>query len=211
MIEENEVPWHYVDAFEGHPLPALADLSGLVILGGEMNVDEIERFPHLLDTRRLVIEAIDSNMPTLGICLGAQVLARALDAPVYKAPAKEIGFVEVAATDAGALDPVSSAFAPRSRVFQFHEDAIELPEGAELLIEGTANRVQAFRIGNAYGVQFHFEVTETEIENWSEGTPDLETSWGVTKDDLLLQAKEHLATQHDLGREAMEGFLGLLA
>jgi GMP synthase-like glutamine amidotransferase len=210
VFVEAAVPWHYVDAYDGHSLPGTSDVSGLIILGGAMNVDETATYPHLLPLRELVRNAVDTGLPTLGICLGAQVLARALGADVSKAPVKEVGFVNVQATIEGESDPVMSAFAPAAKVFQFHEDSIELPSGAELLYANDTNPVQAFRIGNAYGVQFHFEVTENEITNWSDDTPDLEESWGVTKDELLDQAKEHLAEQQRLGRDAARRFTLLL-
>ncbi|HET7482709.1 MAG TPA: type 1 glutamine amidotransferase [Actinomycetota bacterium] len=209
-LVESGAAWHYVDVFRNDEVPAIDEVAGLIVLGGVMNVDETGEFPFLAGVRDLVAVAVDTGTPVLGICLGAQVLARAAGSDVHRAPEKEIGFVEVATTPAGATDAVASCFAPTSRVFQFHEDAIALPEGAELLVTGTTNRVQAFRIGTAYGFQFHFEVTEDEIVNWSDDTPDLATEWGVTKDELLAAAKEHLAAQQDAGRHAARAFLDLV-
>ena len=68
-----------VDAFEGQPLPSLSEVAGVVMLGGTANADQVERHPFLLDDRRLTRQAVDAGVPYLGICLGAQILARALD------------------------------------------------------------------------------------------------------------------------------------
>jgi GMP synthase (glutamine-hydrolysing) len=134
-----------------------------------------------------------------------------MDAAVYRSPDKEVGFHDVTATDQALSDPVLAPFAPKSRVFQFHEDACALPEGAELLFTGNDVAVQAFRVGErAYGVQFHFEVTRAEVEAWCDDTPDLETSWGTTKAALLDQADDLLEPQQARGREVMKRFLALL-
>ncbi len=134
-----------------------------------------------------------------------------MGAEVRPAPRREIGFLPVKATAAGMDDPVLAPFAPEAKVFQFHEDACELPEGAELLMEGEDVPVQAFRVGEtAYAVQFHFEVTPEIITAWCEEVPDLEQSWGRSKEAVLAEAKTHLGAQQAAGREAADAFLKLL-
>lgn len=170
-----------------------------------MSAGDVREHAYLDPLRDLVRDSVDAGLPVLGICLGAQILARALDADVYRAPVKEIGWREVRAT--GVPDPVLEPFAPRSRVFQFHEDTFSLPPGADLLLAGDEVAVQAFRIGdNAYGIQFHFEVTTTEIESWCDETPDLEESWGMSKSEVMAQADAELATQQAAGREVARRF-----
>jgi GMP synthase (glutamine-hydrolysing) len=211
VLRREKVPWRYVDVWRDSDTPSASEASGLIVLGGEMNVDQIDRHPFLTAVRRLTLEALESNRPVLGICLGAQVLARVLGAEVYPSPVKEIGFLPVRATDEGSRDPVMSPFAPEARVFQFHEDACDLPDGAELLFTGDQVSVQAFRMGGiAYGIQFHFEVTGKEIAAWCDETPNLQEGWGASKEKLMSEAEASLARQQESGKDATRRFLKLL-
>ena len=211
VLDEQGVEWRYVDAWNGADLPDLTEISGLLVLGGEMNADDLGGYPHLEPVRSLMREATDGGLPVLGICLGAQLLARSLGAEVHPAPIKEIGFVEVEAAGNGSKDSILEPFAPSARVFQFHEDTCTLPVGAELAFTGSDVEVQAFRVGErAYGVQFHFEVTTTEVAAWCDATPDLERTWGATKEGLLAQAETHLGRQQAAGREVARRFTDLL-
>lgn len=202
--------WTYLDVFDDPQWPDFDSVSGLIALGGEMNVDRIDDYPFLERGRQLLAEAAEREIPVLGICLGAQLLARALGAEVKPSPVKEVGFYEVTATRAGAGDPVLAAFAPAMRVFQFHEDAFELPEGAELLFEGEMVPNQAFRFGpSAYAVQWHFEVTEAIVSDWCEATPDLEDGWGRSKADVVAEARWLLPHQQAAGQAAVQAFAAL--
>ena len=126
MLTERGVPVIRLDAFDAEPRwPGLDEISGLVVFGGEMNADEIERYPYLLTQRELMQRAVDAGMPVLGICLGAQMLARALDARVYRAPLRELGFKPVRMTPAGEADTLLGAFHTGDRVFQWHEDTFD--------------------------------------------------------------------------------------
>src|ERR1700674_5559160 len=158
-LAEAGAPLIRVDAFEAEVRwPDLEEIGGLIVFGGEMNVDETDRHPHLLTQRALMRRAVDAGLPVLGICLGAQMLARAFDAPVYRAPVRELGFKPVRLTDLGQRDALIGAFQSGDRVFQWHEDSFDLPAGADLLVAGDDVPIQAFRVGgNAWGVQFHFE------------------------------------------------------
>jgi GMP synthase (glutamine-hydrolysing) len=192
-------------------MPDVSEVSGLIVLGGEMNADDLERYSFLRAVRDLVGEAVDGGVPILGVCLGGQILTRAMGADVTPAPRREIGFLPVKATAAGMDDPVLASFAPEAKVFQFHEDACELPAGAELLMEGEDVPVQAFRVGEtAYGVQFHFEVTPEIIAAWCDEVPDLEESWGRPKEAVVAEAEDHLQAQQAAGRDAAAAFLELL-
>ena len=208
VLNEQNVEWHYADCWTGADLPDLSDVSGLIVLGGTMNADETAEFPHLVQVKEIMREAVATGKPMLGICLGVQLLSRVLGGDVYKAPIKETGFLYV---ESIGKDPLLDPFAPRSRVFQFHEDTCTLPEGAELLYRSNDIAVQAFKAGErAYGVQFHFEVTTTQISNWCDATPDLETDWGTSKEELLLQAGQYLKQQQQTGREVARRFTDLL-
>ena len=112
-------------------------------------------------------EALQRDISVLGICLGAQLLAKALGGSVDRNETREIGWYDVELTPAGIDDPVLSTFSDVQRVFQWHEDGIILPPGAVHLAASNASRVQAFRQGeHAYGFQFHLEVNRSLIERW---------------------------------------------
>lgn len=147
--------------------PRLDGYHGLVVLGGPMNVDEVERHPHLATEVRVLREAIEREMPVLGICLGAQLIAGALGAAVRKSPETEIGWYDVAPTEAGRSDRLIGHFAATEKIFQWHGDTFDLPEGGVHLASSHACTNQAFRYGeNVYGLQFHLEVDEPLIGRW---------------------------------------------
>jgi len=200
-----------VDAFEGQPLPALSEVAGVVMLGGTANVDQVDRHPFLLDDRTLTQEAVDDGVPYLGICLGAQILARALDRPVVKAARRELGFEPIHTTEAAGDDLLLSAFAEGDRVFQWHQDTFELPDGATLLATSEDVPHQAYRIGErAWGIQFHFEVDGAELEEWldeADALMDLEATWGKSSDEIRVEAKEYMAAHEDRGREVFRRFV----
>ena len=147
--------------------PSLEKYAALIVLGGPMNADQIEQFPNLKTETEIIREAVERRMSVLGICLGAQLLAKALGGSVSRNPVREIGWYDVTLTAAGATDPVLADFEPQQRVFQWHEDGIGLPANAVHLASSPDSAVQAFRYGDhAYGFQFHLEASASLIERW---------------------------------------------
>ena len=147
--------------------PSLDGYVALIVLGGPMNCEQIETHPNLAVEVDILREAVARDMSILGICLGAQLLAKALGGRVSPNETREIGWYDVELTEAGISDPVLSTFAPVQQVFQWHEDGIELPPDVECLASSPASPVQAFRHGeHAYGLQFHLEVNQPLIERW---------------------------------------------
>jgi GMP synthase (glutamine-hydrolysing) len=147
--------------------PSVDGYHGVVVLGGPMSADETDAYPHLATEIRLIEDAIDKGLPVLGICLGAQLIARALGASVGRNHEKEIGWYDVSPTGAGEEDPVFSHFAPTEKIFQWHGDTFDIPSGGVHLASSPSCENQAFRYGeNVYGFQFHLEVDEATIERW---------------------------------------------
>jgi GMP synthase (glutamine-hydrolysing) len=203
------VPVERLDAFNPEVRwPGLDEIGGLLVFGGEMNVDEVERYPYLLAQRELMRRAVDAGLPVLGICLGAQMLARALDARVYRAPVRELGFKPVMLTDAGRIDPLVGAFHSGDRVFQWHEDTFDLPDGAELLAAGDEVLVQAFRMGrNAWAVQFHFEVDAEGVNAWLRSVePSLERVWKRSAEEVRDELRLYLDAQQQRARVLLAAF-----
>jgi len=147
--------------------PNLDGYEALIILGGPMNSDQIESHPNLITEVDIIREAVDRQLSVLGICLGAQLLAKALGGSVSRNKTREIGWYDVELTDAGSGDAVLSEFRAVTEVFQWHEDGIQLPPGTVHLASSDVSNVQAFRHGeHVYGFQFHLEVDQSLIERW---------------------------------------------
>ncbi len=141
--------------------------DALVVLGGPMGVYQTDKYPCLQTEIGLIQQAVNQQIPVLGVCLGVQLVAKALGAEVKPGNEKEIGWYPVLLTEEGRHDPVMAHFNGMEKIFQWHGDTFEMPPGAHHLAESPLYRNQAFRYGkNVYGFQFHLEVDEPMIERW---------------------------------------------
>lgn len=174
FLDDENIPYEVIDIFNGESLPdSLSNTSAILVLGGPMNVYEEDKYPFLKDENEFLKEAIEKDLPTLGFCLGAQLIAKAKGATVKKAPEKEIGWFKISLNSNGLNDPLFQGFPDEIDVFQWHGDTFEIPEGAHKLAESELCPNQAFRIGNnIYGLQFHVEVTEKMIQQWLDAYKD---------------------------------------
>jgi GMP synthase (glutamine-hydrolysing) len=209
VFETEGIPVRVVNAIDGEELPAPGDACGIVMFGSSYNVDETDAYPFLKAIRDLTREALDEAVPYLGVCLGAQVLARALDRPVLKAPVREMGFVPIRPTPAAARDRLLSHYEDGDMVFQWHTDTFLLPEGGELLAEGDDVPLQAYRVGElAWGVQWHFEIDGPEIDLWLQdiGGPELEAAWGRSAEQVQSERALYLEEHEQQGRELFRCF-----
>ena len=194
--------------------PSIDGYQALIVLGGPMNVDQTADHPHLKTEIKLIGRAIDEGIPVLGICLGAQLVAKALGAEVRKNPEKEIGWYDVSLTDAGKADPLFSDFDPQEKIFQWHGDTFDIPPGAQLLASSEICANQAFRWGDrVYAFQFHLEVDEPMIERWL-NVPvhrrELEELEGkIDPDEIRSLTPKHIDRLHVLSDRAFGGFLRL--
>ncbi len=182
--------------------PDVDRYRGLIVLGGPMNVEDQHRRPHLKTELRSIERALEQGKPVLGICLGAQLLAHVLGAPVQRHRQAEIGWYDMHVSAEGRSDPVLGAAGERLPVFQWHSYAYELPRGATHLARTETCEQQAFRFGsNAYGFQFHLEADAQVIERWL-GLPSFRaelTAAGLPADAETIRAetvKLTAATRH---------------
>jgi GMP synthase (glutamine-hydrolysing) len=196
-LEEWSLAW-------GKPLPRPLDAYGAVLVfGGAMHADQDDHHPWLQEEDFFLQRLLDLHMPVLGICLGAQLLAKAAHAPVYPAEEPEVGWFPVELTEAGMEDPVLERLPQTFDAFQWHYYAHDVPAGA---VELARNRVctQAFRLGDsAWGVQFHPEVTLHQVQSWIHEEKELPVDPGM----LLAETTERIEAWNALGRELCDGFV----
>jgi GMP synthase (glutamine-hydrolysing) len=153
----------------GDPVPAAEELDGLVVMGGPMGANDDTDHPNLPVERALIAAAVAAGIPVLGVCLGAQLLAAALGARVYRGPVYEVGLGEV---EVLAEDPVLGPAGRLLPVMHWHHDTFDLPVGAQLLARSAHYPHQAFRVGErAWGLQFHVELDAALATAWAPHLP----------------------------------------
>jgi GMP synthase (glutamine-hydrolysing) len=157
-----------VELDEGEALPEPSGFDAVIAMGGPMSVNDEAEHPWLIAEKQLIADAARDGVPFWGACLGVQLLASALGARVYAGSAPEVGVLPVTLTQAGRDDPVTGTLPIEVPTVQWHGDTFDLPHGATLLASSPAYPNQAFRFANAYGVQFHLEVSREMAEEWAE-------------------------------------------
>jgi GMP synthase (glutamine-hydrolysing) len=182
----------------------------LVMMGGPMGVYEIEAHPWIPCQLRKLGERVARGLPTIGVCLGAQMIAAAAGGRVFPGPVKEVGFAEIDLLEPGADSPLQHiAGVP---VLHWHGDTFDLPPGAELLAQ-TRDYPQAFRIGNTIlALQCHPEMGEDpRFDDWLDGADDYVAEAGTSPDQLREAYATHGKTAVDAGRRLLEDWLGRLS
>ena len=183
--------------------PDTPDRYGAVmVFGGSMHPDQDEHFPWLEREATFLRDVLEREIPVVGVCLGAQLLARAAGARVGPATEPEVGWLEIELTPDGRGDPVLGALPPRTDAFQWHHYTFEIPAGATELARSDLCP-QAFRLGNAWGIQFHAEVTQEMIEAWLDEDPD-----DVPHSAMLRkETRARIGTWNECGRRLSAAFL----
>ncbi|MGD9127503.1 MAG: type 1 glutamine amidotransferase [Planctomycetia bacterium] len=168
FIEEAGADWEYLDLFEGIPADfEVASVPGLVVLGGAMSANNTDDYPFLRWDLVQIERALKHDVPIFGICLGSQLLARALGAAVTVNPVRELGWYELTLRPEASDDRLFTGCEKKQTVCQFHGDTFALPDGAVHLAETPACANQAFRYGEtAWGFQFHIEMTVEMCTEW---------------------------------------------
>ena len=206
---------HYVN-FARHPdaQPSLDGYDGLIVLGGPMSVNDADRLPHLTTELKLIEDAMRRDVPVLGICLGAQLIAKTLGAEVYRNPEKEIGWYDVAPTDDACGDPLLLPLQKTEKIFQWHGETFDMPRSARHLAYSFLCANQAFRYGaKVYGFQFHMEVDEPMIHRWLK-VPENQTEISALRGDCHIEqiygdTSRHMARLRDISERVFRAFIDL--
>jgi GMP synthase-like glutamine amidotransferase len=180
-LRMQQIPYKIVELSKGEVIPNPDNFDILIIMGGPMSVNEAEIYPYIEEEEKLIRDFISKGRKILGICLGAQIMAKALGSRVYPGLEKEIGWYDIEFTEEGMRDPLMQKLAihPESgdlwrkfKVFHWHGETFDIPQGAVRLAGSELYPNQAFRYGsNAYAFQFHIEVTKEMIHEWCKDEP----------------------------------------
>jgi GMP synthase-like glutamine amidotransferase len=186
---------------------AAQEFDAVMAFGGSMHPDEDARFGWLESEEEFLKDVLAGGTPVVGVCLGAQMLARAAGAWIGPAREEEIGWLDVELTPAGADDPVVGVLPPQFEAFQWHRYTFGIPEGG-LELASSYVCTQAFRVGHAWGLQFHAEVTLPMIRAWAvEDAHELP----FTADELLAATTPRIAEWNEHGRRLCSAFLDAAA
>jgi GMP synthase (glutamine-hydrolysing) len=201
--------------FEGAAFPPSAEGFDLILsLGGPMSANQEEIYPFLKQETSFLYQALKLGQPVLGVCLGAQLMARALGARVYPGPHKEIGWYWLNQTPAGRADPLFSLLDPYFLVFQWHGETFDLPPETVCLAGNTAYPHQAFRFGpRAYGIQFHLELDLPLLISWLsawEGEIKEARPQPITAGDILRDGGIYMEKLQNQARRWLTSYLALI-
>lgn len=166
LLHEYHIDYDVINV-EQEAIPDPATYDAMIAFGGSQQAYNDERYPYFVCEKALILQAVEQNIPFLGICLGGQLLAHALGAKVKRHTMTEIGFFDVTLTEQGMRDPLYQGLPEYQKVFQWHEDVFELPQGAIHLATNANAPYQAFRYGQrAYGLQYHIELDAPMLDSW---------------------------------------------
>jgi GMP synthase-like glutamine amidotransferase len=179
-----------LELYNGAMFPQQLDgIDAVICLGGPMNVYEEDQYPFLQDENVFIQRLLDAQIPFLGICLGSQLLAKAAGAQVTRSPVEEIGWCRVKLTDDGLSDALFKGLGRDLLVYQWHGDTFSIPPNGKWLAKGQDCPRQALKVGSvAYGLQFHIEITDKSIEQWSDAYSKDSLSLLLEKKDMMLKA-----------------------
>lgn len=197
IFSEENIPFEYARLWDGDPV-SMGDATHLVFLGGPMSVNDEQQLPWLKEEKDLIRRAVKKHVPVLGLCLGAQLIASAHGATVYRF-VNETGWYPVHTTpgSTGAFASFPESF----RVFQMHGETFHLPVRAELQCRGEMVPHQGFRLGSALGLQFHLEMTGDLIRDWTKGEKKF------LQEKIGRDTERYLAESNRLCRQVAREFL----
>jgi GMP synthase (glutamine-hydrolysing) len=197
---------------DGQALPDLDAIDGVLSLGGEQSVLDIDDDPMLTAEAAFLREAVERGIPVLGVCLGAQLLAHALGGRVVRLQRQLIEWIPIEALPEAAGDPVVGALPEGAVALHWNEDGIEPPPGAVELLKRPGPTAEAFRVGNrAWGVQFHPEVHDEGLDGWYRAGYGELAAAGVTEEQARAADARHLPAQRALSDALFGGFARVVA
>ncbi len=216
-IGDRDVSLEILTPLAGERLPISTAYSGLIILGGSMNAEDDAQYPHLIDVVRLVQLFATEHKPILGICLGAQLIARAFGSRVYQHDVVELGFtplrlIPTAIADDPLLKSALSSDSETIHIMEWHFDTFDLPNQAKLLMTGDNCQNQAYRLNdNIYGFQCHFEVNRAILQGWlANGRDYLQSNHPNFPEQLAKQADLYLAQSNLFCHKVFHSWLDLV-
>jgi GMP synthase-like glutamine amidotransferase len=198
---EHNVPFDYVRLYETGEVPR-TDATHLVFMGGPMSVNDEREFPYLKQEKDLIRKSMKNRQKVLGICLGAQLIASASGAPVYRY-ITETGWHEIGKVpeNPGENTGIFAGFPEKFHVFQLHGETFAIPYGGRLLCTGEHVKNQGFRTGTCLGLQFHLEMTGELIRSWSRGLKKYD------REKIARDTPRYLAGSNRLCRMVAEDFI----
>lgn len=209
-FRQRDMEIHHSLLFQGDSLPALDDFDVLVVMGGPMGADDDAHYPWMAAEKALIKASIGAGKKVLGICLGAQLIARVLGAQVTPNGHKEVGWFPVYPTTAGQQDSIGKLFVTQPPVLHWHGDTFAIPTGAVHLLESQGCRNQAFRYGDhVLALQFHLELEADNAAALCDACPEdlAEGEWVEDKHRLLGNSQRFDDARNLLGR-VLTQFLG---
>lgn len=214
ILRERHSTIHRVEIDAGEPLPDWRDFDAIVAMGGPMSVNDEAALPWLRAEKRLIADSVRDGKPFWGVCLGVQLLASSLGAAVYPGSRPEVGVMPVALTHDAVTDPIFRGLPRDFLAMQWHGDTFDLPAGAVRLAGSVDYPNQAFKWRNAYGLQFHLEISADMVREWTAVPAYAESLERVlgpgSGERLLRRVRVRVDDLRDHGRIMFERWLDIM-
>jgi GMP synthase (glutamine-hydrolysing) len=210
ILKERGIAHSVFPAYEfekDKPFPSIDDYGAFIVGPTPISANDVDKHAFLKSEWGYLDEIIRSDKPCLGVCCGAQMLARRLGASVKRSPMKEVGGYTVRLTENGKADSLFAGFPQKFPVFHWHSDMFEVPTGGTLLAEGDPCPIQAFGWGRVRGVIFHLEIDGREAARWADAYPMELKAVGKTKEQVLGECAEREPDMKRLAHRLMDNFM----